>query len=62
MKRTILSILILVCGLITTTAQIRFNSDFESGAIGEISVLDSVLFVMKQQDTIAMHSYVVKGS
>lgn len=62
MKRYLLTLLLLAAAVITGSGQIRFSADFESGAVGEVVHLDSATFVMMQEDTVSLHSFVVKGS
>ena len=62
MKKLYLSFILLLLAAVSCFAQIKFSSDFESGAIGEVIHLDSAMFVMMQEDTVSMHSFVVKGS
>lgn len=62
MKKLSSILFILVLTAISCFGQIRFEADFESGAIGEVTQLDSTTFVMMKGDTVSLHSFVVKGS
>ncbi len=62
MKKLTVILALLLAAMATAQGQIRFNSDFESGAIGEVIHLDSTTFVMMQEDTVSLHSFVIKGS
>ena len=62
MKKLLLTLALLAMAVVTGSGQIRFSADFESGAIGEVVHLDSATFVMMQEDTVSLHSFVVRGS
>ena len=62
MKKLTVILVLLLAAMATGQGQIRFSSDFESGAVGEIVHLDSATFVMMQEDTVSLHSFVVKGA
>lgn len=62
MKKIFLTISLMLLALASSNGQIRFNSDFESGAVGEIIHLDSTTFIMMKDDTVSLHSFTVKGS
>lgn len=62
MKKQIILLIVLLISSLSSFGQIRFNSDFESGAVGEVIHLDSATFVMMQEDTVSLHSFVIKGS
>ena len=62
MKKLSSILFVLVLTAISCFGQIRFEADFESGAIGEVTQLDSTTFVMMKGDTVSLHSFVVKGS
>lgn len=62
MRKLILTISLLFAIQTALSAQIRFCSDFESGAIGEVTHLDSATFVMMKGDTVSMHSFTITGS
>ena len=62
MKKLTVILTLLLAAMVTAQGQIRFSSDFESGAIGEVIHLDSATFVMMQEDTVSLHSFVVKGA
>lgn len=62
MRKLILSITLLLVALFVGNGQIRFSSDFESGAMGEVTPLDSATFVMMKGDTVSIHSFNITGS
>lgn len=62
MKKLFLTVSLLTFALYAMSGQIRFHSDFESGAIGEVTHLDSTTFIMMKGDTVSIHSFNITGS
>ena len=59
---SLISLIFILCSAAPATAQVRFDADFEAGALGEVTLLDSVRVIVAPGDTVEHLSYLVGGS
>ena len=56
-----LALLLVLAQPFRTAAQVRFDADFESGAVGSVQLLDSARIIVAPGDTVTHLSYLVGG-
>ena len=63
MNRTCRFLILIACLLLSlqTPAQVRFDADFEGGALGKVELLDSARIVVFPGDTVTHLSYLLHG-
>jgi len=60
MRRFLLFCITLLTGFISY-GQVTFSASFESGSVGEVTLIDSATFVVSPSDTVQHLSYLVRG-
>lgn len=59
---SLISLVLALCTAVQAAGQVRFDADFEAGALGEVTLLDSTRVIVSPGDTVEHLSYLVGGS